>query len=297
MTGQRLNVLCFGEVLWDVLPDGRHAGGAPMNVAYHLCRLGVDGWPVSSVGDDQLGRELKAKLASWHVPRDLVGTVRDMPTGTVQVMLENGLPTYDIVRDVAWDQIDVPESLPAGCEPVAALVYGSLALREEYNRKSLLRLLDHASDTIKVFDVNLRAPFDDRDLAWRLARASDFVKLNDEELVFLLERDDALVDLETSARELAERANVDRVSVTCGADGAGFLDRGSWFRAASRPVTVRDTIGAGDSFLAALVTGTLTSPDQPEKNLRFASELAGFVASSDGATPSYEIREGRIVSA
>ncbi len=291
----RANVLCFGEVLWDVLPEGRHAGGAPMNVAYHLSRLGLLGWPVSSVGNDDLGRELLRQLRHWGVACDLIGVVPGRATGTVQVTLDRGSPSYEIVRDVAWDYIDVPIELPDDCQPVAAIVYGSLAQRNDHNRRSLATLLERSASALRVLDVNLRPPFDHPDHVWKLAGGADLVKLNDEELVFLLGTADAGEDLEGSAREFAARADLERLCVTCGAAGAGLLDRGDWYWVDSRPVEVRDTIGAGDSFLAALVCGILTSPDRPRDNLLFASHLAGFVASSDGATPAYEISENRVI--
>ncbi len=290
-----LNVLCFGEVLWDVLPAGRHAGGAPMNVAYHLNRLGIKGWPVSSVGDDDLGRELLTQLQEWGLPGDLISVTASRPTGTVEVTLEAGSPSYEIVENVAWDRIGIPGSMPAGSVPAAAIVFGSLALREAHNSRSLGALFQSSPSALRIFDVNLRPPFDDPGRVWRLAGGADVVKLNDEELATLLELPD-VVDTESAVRRFASRADSERVCVTCGANGAGLLDRGTWHWVESRPVTVNDTIGAGDAFLAALLYGILTSPERPGDNLTFASHLAGYVAASEGATPDYRIGDDRSIS-
>ncbi|MEO1035918.1 MAG: carbohydrate kinase [Pseudomonadota bacterium] len=281
------NVLCFGEILWDALPDGRHAGGAPLNVAYHLSRLGATGWPVSAVGDDELGTELLQLVSEWGMPSDFIGTSATLPTGTVQVSLDRGSPTYDILCDVAWDRIRVPDPLPERARPVDAVLYGTLALRDLHNRHALRSLLEQAREALHVFDVNLRPPHDDRDFAWQLARRANLIKLNDVELAFLLERPAIAENVEASTRQFAERCDAERVCVTCGASGAGLLDSGRWYWVKSRPVAVRDTIGAGDAFLAALVHGTLTRPERPADTLAFASELAGFVAASDGAMPAY----------
>ena len=283
------NVLCFGEALWDCLPDGRFLGGAPLNVAYHLSRLGSTGWPVSGIGDDPLGGELLDRVGSLQVPVDLIGLSDDKPTGTVQVMLDNGSPSYEIVEDVAWDYIDIPGQLPDMCEPVSAIVYGSLAQRCSHNRDSLQQLFAQAPGALKVLDVNMRPPFAVHELIWHLAAQADLIKLNDEEAHALLGDPSAGDDPEQGARRIAERAGCRRVCVTAGSRGAGLLDEDQWHWVVGRPVDVRDTIGAGDSFLATLLHGLLGRPDRPGEALEHAARVAEFVAASDGATPDYKI--------
>ena len=139
------NVLCFGEVLWDRLPDGDYPGGAPMNVAYHLTKLGCTAWLVSSVGDDAPGTELLRRLRDWGLQCDFVNVDKAKPTGVVQVTLESGSPSYEIVENVAWDRIVVPYELAAICPIADAIVYGSLAMRGEHNRSSLAQLLEQAT--------------------------------------------------------------------------------------------------------------------------------------------------------
>ncbi|MEL7448342.1 MAG: carbohydrate kinase [Pseudomonadota bacterium] len=283
------NVLCFGEVLWDCLPDGEYPGGAPMNVAYHLTKLGCTAWLFSSVGDDPRGAALLRVLQDWRVRCDHVTVDSEKPTGTVDVTLVNGSPSYEIVEDVAWDRIAVPDQLAAARVDADAVVYGSLAMRGEQNRESLARLLAEVPSALKVFDVNLRPPFDDHEVIWQLARKANLIKLNDEEVEVLLGGGFASGDLVEGAREVARRARCDRVCVTAGADGAGLLDHGRWHWVAGEEVAVGDTVGAGDAFLAALVAGLLQMPEIPEKILERASRLAGFVASKKGATPDYNV--------
>lgn len=284
---ERPSVLCFGEVLWDCLPHGRFVGGAPLNVAYHLTKLGSPAWPVTSVGDDELGRELLDRIRDAGIATDLVGIRPDRPTGVVNVTLDKGSPSYDIVEDVAWDYIDIPDPLPAACKPVGAMVFGSLAQRSEHNRHALRELLDRAASTLKVLDVNRRPPFDAPTLIWQLAEAADLIKINDDEAAWLLEMDTEAIDLQRAARAVAARADCRKVCITGGAIGAGLLVADEWYWVDATPTRVRDTIGAGDSFLAALVHGMLTSPEHPERALQAAAQLAAFVAGSDGATPDY----------
>lgn len=283
------SVLCFGEVLWDCLPDGRFIGGAPFNVAYHLTKLGCLAWPVTSVGNDTLGQELLEGIRAAGVAADLVGLRSDKQTGVVQVTLDEGSPSYQIVEDVAWDYIDVPDRLPGACLPVAAVVYGSLALRSDYNPRALRKLLDHSGPALKVFDVNRRPPFDSRKLILQLAASADLIKLNDEEAAWLLERDAETLDFEREARTLADKVDCGQVCITGGASGAGLLIGEEWYWVDAIPAEVRDTIGAGDSFLAALVHGMLTAPEHPRDALRNASRVAAYVAGSAGATPDYSV--------
>ena len=142
---------------------------------------------------------------------------------------------------------------------------------------------------MKVFDVNRRPPFDDRELILQLATSADLIKLNDEEAAWLLEGDAEALDLEQAARILADRVGCVQICVTGGASGAGLLIADEWHRVNAAPAEVRDTIGAGDSFLAALVHGMLTAPERPRDALRRASRLAAFVAGSHGATPEYTV--------
>ena len=194
-------VICFGEVLWDCLPDGRFVGGAPLNVAYHMTKLGSAAWPASSVGDDELGHELLDQIRARSLPTDLVGVVKDRPTGVVNVTFDNGSPTYDIVTNVAWDRIEVPAEMP----PVSAVVFGSLALRSEHNHRQLLCLLALSPGALGVFDVNIRPPYGTHELVWMLASHADLVKLNDDEAASLLGVSPQTDDLEQSARSIAER--------------------------------------------------------------------------------------------
>lgn len=286
-----IKTLCFGEALWDCLPDARHLGGAPLNVAYHLSKLGCSAWVVSSVGDDADGRELLHRLGDWALPTELISTRSGKPTGLVKVSVDQGSPTYHIVEDVAWDYIDLPARLPERCTPIDAIVYGSLAQRSGNNREALRRLLEVTPDALKVFDVNLRPPFDALDRIWSLMREASLIKLNDEELATVLGRSLAEIDFEADARELSVKTECERICITAGATGAGLLYQNTWHWIAAVPVDVRDTVGAGDAFLAALVQGLLESPGSPQVALQRAIALSSFVAGSDGATPSYNVED------
>jgi fructokinase len=206
----------------------------------------------------------------------------------VNVSLDRGSPTFHVEEDVAWDYIDLPDSFPGSSQPIDAVVYGSLAQRAAYNRETLQRLFDETPEALKVFDVNLRPPFDATARIRTLAHEASLIKVNDEEAAILLGQSSPSKDFEASARALRKQTGCDRICITAGSAGAGLLYLDAWHWVDAVPVQVRDTVGAGDAFLAALVQGLLVSPERPEEALDRAVILASFVAGSDGATPRYK---------
>ena len=285
------NVICFGEALWDVLPTMRSVGGAPLNVAYHLKKLGVRAWPMSGVGNDLLGGELKSQIEEWGLPSDLICSVADKETGRSLVTVLEGEPNFEVLKDVAWDYIDVPENWPVECQPAEALVFGSLAQRSARNRAVLDAMFVAMPNALKVLDVNLRDAFEDYEQIWALARSADLVKLNDEEMQALMQTTATRANAEDCARSFQREAGCETVCMTMGAQGAGLLRCDEWHWVDAVPVKVRDTVGAGDSFLAGLIYGLLITQEDATTILRRSATLASFVASSDGATPDYDIGE------
>ena len=285
------NVICFGEALWDVLSSMRSVGGAPLNVAYHLKKLGVRAWPMSGVGNDPLGEELKSQIEEWGLPSDLICSVADRETGRSLVTVLEGEPNFEVLKDVAWDYIDVPENWPVECQPAEALVFGSLAQRSARNRAVLDAMFVAMPNALKVLDVNLRDAFEDYEQIWALARSADLVKLNDEEMQALMQTTATRANAEDCARSFQREAGCETVCMTMGAQGAGLLRCDEWHWVDAVPVKVRDTVGAGDSFLAGLIYGLLITQEDATATLRRSATLASFVASSDGATPDYDIGE------
>jgi len=290
-------VLCFGEMLWDSLPRGLFPGGAPMNAAYHLHQLGLRAAPVSAVGRDALGDELLRRVAAWGLDTDLIRVRDDKPTGLVRVRMEKGGPAYDIVENVAWDWIELPEHPPELVGQAGALIFGTLAQRAEHNRKQFTRLRELCGKALKVFDVNLRPPYDAPDLVWSLAKTADVIKLNHDEAARLLGKIYPADQLEAAARDFSARTNCSRICITAGKDGSGLLMDSNWTWLPSNPIQAKDTVGAGDSFLAALVHGLLAGNKSAEVILARARNQAEFVASHDGATPAYSVSPTGEISA
>jgi fructokinase len=278
-------VVCFGEVLWDSLPQGLFLGGAPLNVSYHLRQLGCDALMVSAVGDDALGEEVVERMKGFGLRTQYVTVSPTLRTGLVKVRVDpGGNASYTILDPVAWDRIEFTDELVSSTASAHALVFGSLALRHEHNFHQLTRLIE-LPGVLRVFDVNLRSPFDNADLVFALARRADVLKLNEEELVKLTGING---ETEKAIAALSLRTGVKRICVTLAARGAMLYDSGEWFRGKADPVEVRDTVGAGDAFLASLVLSMLSGGVNLADELARACRLGALIATRHGATPAYD---------
>ena len=285
----------FGEILWDCLPSGRHAGGAPFNVTAHLTQLGVSASLISCIGQDQLGDEILKVARDKGVHTRFVTRARiGLGTGTVLVTLdENSNATYELVQPAAWDEIKVPEDALQAVTNARALIYGSLAARSPYNLEQLDRLLE-LQGPMKFFDVNLRPPFADPSLVVDLAKRADVIKLNDDEvgrLAAWLRTGEATLDTPRTAEALAKACaalagatETSRICVTRAAEGAALWHAGELVCAPAPEVTVKDTVGAGDAFMAGLMVG-LTRGTDTRTVLENACRVGAYVASHNGATP------------
>jgi fructokinase len=285
----------FGEILWDCLPSGRHAGGAPFNVAAHIAQLGVSVSLVSAVGQDSLGDEILEIAKDKGVNVDFVVRVRiGLPTGTGLATVDAlGNATYELVQPVAWDEIIVSDEALEAVAKASAFIFGSLASRSPYNLEQLNRLLA-VTGPLKFFDVNLRPPFADPKRIVELAGRADVLKLNHDEvgqIASWLRTGEATPNPPANAAAVAEACatiseatDTPRICVTMGAEGAALWDRGNLVTATAPKVVVRDTVGAGDAFMAGLIVG-LTRGADTQTVLGTACQLGAIVASRDGATP------------
>ena len=290
MTDPKPTILCFGEILWDFLPAGLFPGGAPFNVAYHLHRHGADVKLVSAVGRDLLGDELLRRIKAWGLSTDTIALHQGLPTGYVRAELSaQGDATYDITTSVAWDQIVTDQDSLQPAMSARALVFGSLSQRSVFNRAALDRLLATLpAEAWRVFDVNLRPPHDDLPLVRELAGKSTLLKLTAAAAARLVDGGEETAGREEAdARALAHQFGPDTVCITAGARGAGLLRGGQWHWEPGREATVADTVGAGDSFLASLLSGLIAGRLADAACLRHATRLGEWVASQRGATPDY----------
>lgn len=274
-------ILCYGEMLWDVFPDGAVPGGAPMNVAIGLKKLGSDAFIFSSCGNDKLGESLLEYLCENRLSTEFIQQ-SNYPTGVVNVHLsETKDAQYEIVFPSAWDYIHQAYKIPE----FDVLVYGSLSCRNKTSYETLLSLLNTAA--IKVFDVNFRPPFVDQAIVEQLLMRSDLVKMNHEEL-FQISAWSGLdsVDLEVAADLVFKKYALKILCITRGAEGAFLKMADEELYQSGFKVKTIDTVGAGDAFLSGFIH-YFTGNKLLKEALEFACLLGAWVASQKGANPPF----------
>lgn len=288
------SVICFGEILWDILPGKELPGGAPMNVAYHLHKLGMNPLLITRTGNDERGRKLRVLLEAGGLNTASLQTDPSVPTGIVYAKANAaGEMSYEIVQPAAWDHIELTPGLAEKAAQAAHFVFGSLGTRSEKTRNTLMALLEAAND--KILDINLRTPFYDPETVADLLRKADIVKMNLEELELISGWFSPYKDTEDQMQYIQDHYDLHSVIVTKGGDGAVINYKGEYFRHSGIQVNVMDTIGSGDSFLAAFLFCIMTG-ETPANALHFATALGALVASKSGAWPEYEINEIKSLS-
>jgi fructokinase len=296
-TKKRPVIVGVGEVLWDLLPAGSQLGGAAANFIYHAHMLGAEALMVSRVGADTLGREILARFHRLGLPTDGITTDSSAPTGTVSVMVDReGKPTYTIHENVAWDFIAAPDNVLRAVSRADAIYYGLLAQRSPVTRASIQAILAAAPTTaLRVLDINLRQSFWSRELIIESLGMADVLKLNDEELPVVAQALELRGDESSQLRQMAARFELKAVALTRGAEGSSLLIGDQVYHRPGSKIEVVDTIGAGDSYTAALVMGLLAG-HAPEAILECAHGIADFVCTQPGAMPAIPPRLLELVS-
>ena len=274
-----------------MLPEGKKIGGAPANFAYHVSQYGFDGCVVSAVGDDKLGNEI---LESFNNRRFnyLIQRV-PYPTGTVQIELdEAGIPCYEIKENVAWDNIPFTDDLEKLAKKTRAVCFGSLAQRNTVSRETINRFLDVMSDAAgqyRVFDVNLRQGFYDKEILCNSMKRCNILKINDEELVAVSRMFEYPgIDLEDKCRALLSEYGLEILILTCGVNGSYVFTRENVSFVNTPKIEVADTVGAGDSFTATFISAILKGKSIREAH-ELAVEVSAYVCTQNGAMPELPI--------
>ena len=282
-------MLAFGEVLFDLINNDAHLGGASLNVAAHFAKHGNEAFLISAVGNDLLGEKVRQVVNSYGVNTSFIQE-NNHPTGIVNVTLsEQGQPSYDIVENVAWDYIDIQEKDFKFIESCAwdCFYFGMLAQRSIHNQITLDKLFQAAQFPIIFFDVNLRKDYFNEELLRKSFKRCTILKLNDEEVEVL---SPLLFNASLTISEFAERCarefSIAIVIVTLGANGAGFYSEGNYLQVPGVKVKVADTVGAGDSFSAAFLN-TYLQGGTIEDAVKAGCKLGAYVASKNGAVPEY----------
>ena len=282
---QKRYIVGLGEALWDVLPEGKKLGGAPANFAYHAGQFGLDTIAISALGEDKLAEETIDALKE-HNLNHLMPRV-PYPTGTVQVTLTgDGIPTYDIKENVAWDNIPYTDEMKEIARNARAVCFGSLAQRNVVSRENIHKFLDDTpKDCVKIFDINLRQQFYTKEVIKESLQRCNILKINDEELV-LIGRMFGYpgLDIENKCWLILGKYNLDMLVLTCGTNGSYVFTPGQMSFQETPKVEVADTVGAGDSFTGSFCASILNGKPVPEAH-RTAVQVSAFVCTQNGAMP------------
>ena len=280
-------IVGMGEALWDVLPEGKKIGGAPANFAYHISQFGLNSRVVSAVGDDKLGNEILENFAGKGLKCQIEKVA--YPTGTVQVSLDNaGVPHYDIKEGVAWDNISFTPALEELAKQTRAVCFGSLAQRSVVSRETINRFLDtmpNGEERYKIFDINLRQNFYNKEIICQSMRKCNILKINDEELDTISRIFEwPGIDLEDKCWILLAKYNLKMLILTCGVNGSYVFTPGDISFVDTPKVKVVDTVGAGDSFTATFVASIIKGKSVADAH-RLAVKVSAYVCTRNGAMP------------
>lgn len=285
-------VVGIGELLWDVFPTVKRAGGAPINFVYHATQLGAEGYAISAVGNDVSGTEILQELDKNQISHR-IATV-EYPTGSVLVELNaHGSPTYTIIEGVAWDHIPLTQPAVELMKRADAICFGTLAQRSADSRATLQSLLSYApADALRFFDINIRQHYYSKEVIELLLGMANVFKINDEELELLC----PMFGLEGTTEDLCHwfirKYALRYLVLTAGADFSTIYAPDEHSTLRTPQVKVVDTVGAGDSFSGAFVYAILTGKSLREAH-QLAVETAAFVCTRSGAWPAYDNKETR----
>ena len=282
-------IICFGEILWDIFEDGKKLGGAPFNVTNSLKDLGADVEFISRIGKDFLGNEILKELKSRGVSTIFLQEDPIHPTGKVTVDIDsNGSAKYEIYNDSAWDYIEKETKTVKMVSDASAFVFGSLIARAK-SFEALNSFLKVSK--FSIFDINLRPPFYNQSLLIDLMNKSDMLKFNDEELDIIANGlESPFNSIDKNIEFIAERTKTKIICVTKGKYGAVLYHHGDWFYNNGYRVKVKDSVGAGDSFLATLING-LIEKEPLQKTIDYACAMGALVANSFGANPTISMND------
>ena len=317
-------VICFGEVLWDDFGAVKTIGGAPLNVSYHLSKLNITPIIASQVGSDELGRAIVDQVAEWNIVGSFLNITDRYPTSTVKVYLSEGEKgggevSYTIVENVAWDHIEFDQNLLQEIREADAFVFGTLAARSPETRSVLMQYVSAAK--WPVLDINLRQPYTHKEVILPLVSACKSIKLNEQELLFIHQLVQSEIAAAQRTAELGKRSaehlsldlpltgdpvqafiqvkvnevfkhfeNIEEIILTRGADGAAIYTSKGHVALPGIKVLVKDTVGSGDSFLAAFIHGRLSGHSN-EDILKEATGLSAFMATQTGGCPPYSLND------
>lgn len=280
-------IVGLGEILWDLIPEGKKAGGAPINFVYHASQLGAESYAISAIGNDALGNELMEEVKRIKINHFIERI--DYPTGTAEVELNNGIAKFTITEGVAWDYIPLTEQMEEIVRKADAICFSTLAQRSPVSQGTILKLMSVApKDSLRILDINFRQHYYSLDTIEKSLNLSNVLKVNDEELIVLSQLFGQKGSEEVVCRWFIDKFRLKMMILTAGANYSTIYTSEEVSRLETPMVEVADTIGAGDAFTGALASSLISGKSIKEAHM-FAVETAAFVCTKAGAWPDYGV--------
>jgi fructokinase len=279
----------LGELLWDLFPTGKKLGGAPANFAYHLNALGIESYPISSIGDDQLGTEILTAINSKSLSKKYLQINSNYPTGIVKIELnDSGIPNYNIIENVAWDYIKMSDDLVEIAKLCNVVCFGSLAQRSDVTKDTMNEFINYTSQNcIRLFDINLRQNYYTNQIIESSLQRSKVFKLNDDELHIVSSIFGFSGTQESIVLQLMKNYCLEVLALTRGNEGSVLYFHDDTSEIKPKQMNIADTVGAGDAFTAGMAFGLLNQLNIERTHI-IANNLASFVCSKRGATPTID---------
>lgn len=282
-------VTCYGEILWDMLPGGAVPGGAPMNVAYHLKKLGVNAALITKIGHDDDGKKIIKLMERNGISTEFFQMDFELNTGRAYATAsDDNEVVYEFKKPAAWDRIQWSDNLEKLVSSSDYFVLGSLVTRSKESRNTLYELLQHAK--YKILDINLRSPHFTRSIIEKLLENIHLLKLNLSELELITGWFSNYRNENDRIKSVQDKFQIPNIVITKGGNGAVFNTNGNFYVHAGFTVELADTIGSGDAFLAGLIS-KLNSGAGPVEALQFASALGALIATYTGPCPDYNVAD------
>lgn len=289
-TNKMPSIVCFGEVLWDIFPTYKRIGGAPLNVAYNLMKMGINSSVITKLGDDELGHKIINRFKEVNINTSHCQIDNQYKTGTVFAYFDdNNEASYEFLENSAWDNIDFHQADYQLVQESDAFVFGTLASRTSTTRNTLLQLIEAAK--YKVYDVNFRPPHYETQFVAELMMKADLVKMNKAELRSILEHiGKPYTTEEESVLYIQDHFKCDELIISKGSKGGIYATKDTLYHFPAVEIVIKDTVGSGDSFLAGFLAEKLMSNDTLE-TIKKASALGAFITSQAGACPDYQMED------
>lgn len=279
-------IVAYGELLWDLLPSGEVLGGAPANFIFRINSFGDEGTLITRLGNDELGEKARKAVLAIGLSDEHIQTDYEFSTGTVDVKIdEEGTPDFTIIRDVAYDHIELSSEMTEQVRQADCLYFGSLIQRYGISKNTLKELIKESGEAIKFLDINLRKDCYTKETVKESLMAANILKINDEELLQVKQLTGLFCnDLRNMAGELVSRFGLDLILVTLGSKGAFLISNNSDVcYTAGYKVKLVDTVGSGDAFSAGFIHSYLAG-EELQKALDFGNASGALAATTKGAT-------------